>query len=528
MPTKTIPLGGSVGARFVNTTISPQLGTQLLNNIIPIDYTDEEGNRFRKLYSRPGFSSQIVNTVATYHITRGVLWTGVTPTTLAAPGVLVYAEHNGTDVRLYQWDSAATLLGTYAAAYECVGIQETIISNVANLTLNMRLLAAPYTQTALFFPTGGALTQIVDADFPTNNIGPFAHMDGFAFIMDLNGNIWNSDINSLSAWTATSFTGSTSAPGGGIGVYKIKTYIVGFRSNSIDFYENTGNAAGSPLTRIPQAAISLGAIHSGSILQVGDEIYFIGRSTPGKFGVYVLSGFTAKKISTAALDAILRNLLISNTTETAIRGGSYAVIPTGSRMIGAASMHGQTIVFLAIAQAQTMGSVPQNVYGYVVGIDDPTWLQFTYASIPTVGPQAIFGAGASTFCICPNEGITAAYTSTSNDLLQDFVSSSTQPFGWSIYSHKITRGTGRRKYCRRLQFISDKEVVSVGTAFATVAYSDDDGANFTTLGTVDLARDSPSMGPGGAYVQRIWQMYSTASAPCLLDRVEETYDIGPI
>src|SRR3990167_4901128 len=156
-----------------------------MENFAPVLDEPTIGGKSRiRLMKRRGYQNLLVAPAAGYTIDEALEWTGLAGTGTSpstGSGVLVYTGYKlDTDIKLYKWDTSETTLGTFATAgYVCVGIQETLISGTANQTINIGLAASPFTQKLLFFPNGGALTEVTDAQFPATSIGKGVHMDGY-------------------------------------------------------------------------------------------------------------------------------------------------------------------------------------------------------------------------------------------------------------------------------------------------------------------------------------------------------------
>jgi len=183
-----------------------------------------------------------------------------------------------------------------------IWFSETMVTTTATF------LALADNGRAWYYPDGGALTEITDTDFPTKQTpaltptGNFVHMDGYAFIACTNGQIWNSDLNSVSGWTANNYVSAAGKPDGLIGLAKKGDYIYAFGTLSCDVYYNAGNATGSPLSPVKGASFSIGALNQYCILPFRDSVVWVGVSAEGGIGVYILVGESPKKISTGLVD----------------------------------------------------------------------------------------------------------------------------------------------------------------------------------------------------------------------------------
>lgn len=166
----------------------------------------------------------------------------------------------------------------------------------------------------------GTWTEIVDADFTgltkvTNIVG----MDGYLFIGTSNNRIYNSDLNTATAWQALSFLTASDVPGNLMWLGRVKNYLVAFKQYSIEFYENTGNPTpGSPLTVQKALRKSIGLAAKSSVQYVADGIIFMGQTEQGHLGVYKLrfDDLSLEKVSDYFIDSIMNmaNSYTNNST----------------------------------------------------------------------------------------------------------------------------------------------------------------------------------------------------------------------
>lgn len=149
------------------------------------------------------------------------------------------------------------------------------------------------------------IAKIVSANFPgTLNktlAGAFVFLDGFTFILDTLGNIYNSDINSISAWTSTSVLNSQSSPDAGVGLGKVGNLIASFGPISVEFFQNAGNQVGSPLISWGRPLL-VGCADANSILNADDTIYWVGGYPNDQKQVMRLKGLTAEPLSDGVVD----------------------------------------------------------------------------------------------------------------------------------------------------------------------------------------------------------------------------------
>lgn len=384
-----------------------------------------------------------------------VVWTGVTQDTSSAPNG-VFAFLNRSTHALVLLNTLGNSVGTsISSVTDPVFLSETLISGTANLSI-IATKTSDSLPHAWFFPTGGSFTEITDGDYPANQspalttVGNMVHMDGFAFIMTTNGKIFNSDLNSLANWSATSFLSCDSIPDGGCGLARLGNTIYAFGRGSIEPYQNAGNPNGSPLRRNGNVIISHGAVPSiglPSIIQAADAIYFIGTDlSAGTTGVFRLTS-GIQKVSTAAIDKILRQ------------------INANAGFAGSFSMGGMTHILLNIGF--TSGALYAPVYCVETGA---WWYMVTGTSVKWW--EACLGtyAGKSYF-VTAQKTNTGIYETNSN-----FVDDS-EPFALVFLTENLDNGSKKRKTCRSFELVCDSQSTPGNTE---ILWSDDDYQSFNT------------------------------------------------
>jgi hypothetical protein len=157
-----------------------------------------------------------------------------------------------------------------------------------------------------------SLTQIVDVDFPDQLgtpdylTGPMVQLNRITYVMGKSGKIYNSDYNSITSWNGAGVADAAMYPDQGIGLCRYKHHIVAFKENSIEFWNDVGNAApATPLSRTDQAFIKFGCISPRAFINIDDTLYWVARSSSGVSGIYNLQGYTPQKITTQDGDAII-------------------------------------------------------------------------------------------------------------------------------------------------------------------------------------------------------------------------------
>lgn len=463
-----IPLFGS----HINRNVNPSSFSgkdQLFVNCYPqIAKNTISGKVSVYMNKRPGNTGTLTPDTGYTANKAAVVWTGAT----AIVNPLIFSFTNGSN-KVQVWRLGGQIGGDIAtsAAPVCVSLSETLISGVANLVTTV---IDGSTQEGWFFPEGGAWTQIVDGDYPAATytlVGDPVHMDGFMFVMDSLGGINNSDINSLANWTANQRIVAQSMPDGGVGLARLKNTVVAFGKASIEFFQNAGNASGSPLSPIGNTVKRIGAFDGNSgfnktIFQSGDTVYFVGIDSESRaVGIYRLKTFEPEKISTEFVDALL--------------GAA-----TGPSLRGVITMHGMTHLLTNVLHGGgALGSLAFCVdtgYWWFMSLED-SGVDIRAA----IGNQFVVNADATR-----NRKIYA--TSTASPVYQD----DSGTYSLIIRFAGDDFGSGDKKFVQHYDLVADNQ--SSGTT--TLARSANDGSSYTTIGTFDMTQSRKRITRCGSFI----------------------------
>jgi hypothetical protein len=158
------------------------------------------------------------------------------------------------------------------------------------------------------------LSTITDTDFTSIDlVAGGVSLNGYLFVMDKDGKIWNSELNSPTTWNAD-FIGSDIEDDAGVYLAKHDNHVAAISTNSVQFFYDAGNPVGSPLGLRQDVVFSIGAVESRSVAATNDVVTFLGRESGGTIGLYVLEKFQITKRSTDSIDRFIGHAY-SATTE---------------------------------------------------------------------------------------------------------------------------------------------------------------------------------------------------------------------
>lgn len=497
MTTRRIPLVGSLSNRNPNPG-SFLTKDQIFTNCYPeIQKNPVTGTSRVYLNKRPGMSQSAVVTTTVNNGSYGCcLWSSSSSS--ASPSVFSFA--GSALAKIFRQD--VTQVGAdISNVNTCYFLNDTSVNGVGTLT-GIFADSGTGAKEGWYFPEGGSWTQITDSDFPTNLTPYIAHMDGYMFVMGTDGKVTNSDLNSVSTYTAGAYITAQSMPDGGIGVARYKNTIVAIGKYSVEFFRNAGNPTGSVLVPVKDALIRIGGIDQGgarTIFTYGDTVYWIGiNPESGARGVYRLNGSQAEKVSNPYIDKRL--------SEDTIQGFS-----------GAFNSHGMSHILMATGS--------QSAPAYCV--DTNTWWNFQTFGDGGSGPvlQAVVGSivgadSAANYFSDTNIGSNRIYTM---DAAVPVYQDATSTYRMLVRTETIDFGTDRKKFYQKFKIIGDRQTTN---SPVSVAYSDDDYATSTSAGTIQMSSTVNVLTRLGSSKRRAWYLEHTTTTPFRAEAIELDFEVG--
>jgi len=162
----------------------------------------------------------------------------------------------------------------------------------------------------VFTVATSTLAEVTDANYPGYTTPGFVVLDDYGFVMDPDGNIYNSANADFTTWPGD-YIAAQFENDGGVALAKQGLYIVALGYYTTELFFDAGNATGSPLSPVQQGVFNIGCAHGRSIGQVENSLIWVAQSkgqgqatTKGRF-IAKLDGTSYAKISTPDIDRIL-------------------------------------------------------------------------------------------------------------------------------------------------------------------------------------------------------------------------------
>lgn len=376
------------------------------------------------------------------------------------------------------------------------------------------------------------IAKILDSDFVTSGsaISAFVDLDGFLFYTTDNGNIWNSDLNSVTSYSSTSFASPNMAPDPPVAIARSANAIVVLGSASKEAFYNAGLATGSPLQRSAQYFERIGTLDQRSVTTLENDIYFASTPYEGDLGAYRISGLNATRISPPAVDRILGTAAIGGAIYAAsfrLGGYPYAAFIVSTAADGPASdllLETGDMMLLETGDLILLEDTPAQVASFVRMLVTNAFLK-VWSEWDCNQATFIDGiaSGTANALYATSRFNTGGYVYTINptangDIWQD----QGVTFTTEIRTARIDHGTSKKKFINGLRLNSDQQ--TAGTV--SMYFSDDNYVSWEGPFTLDLTQPRPYVPRlGSHYGGRAYKFVHAYNGPFRAESIEIDFEV---
>ena len=355
------------------------------------------------------------------------------------------------------------------------------------------------------------IQQITDPQFPSNIVGGGVSLDGYLFVMDEDGIIWNSDLNDPTAWTATNFLGSAIAEGEGIYLALHNNHVCALGLKNTEFFYNAGNPVGSPLQRRQDVSHTVGPLNRSSVIATEDRVTFVGSET-GQWGLYTVESFQMRRVSPSSINYALTTLVRPDAGRAMLLASSWIgehlmFYMTFTNSSGSSYVYEQTLVY----------DMTRNLWSKfetnLAGIDAFAVIDTTYDSS---------GFGNETGVIFANGDVVDIQRSNTGGGVIDFASQAggTENVECTILLPDSDFDTITNGFCHRMAVVGGKVSENLdSSAVINIDWSDDHYRSFSSLRTVD-ATGNKSIPRLGRFKRRAFRLNFATSDLMRIEAIE--------
>ena len=335
------------------------------------------------------------------------------------------------------------------------------------------------------------VTDITDADMPAGPISPVS-LDGYVFIIKSGTDeIWNSDVDAPTAWTANSFLSAEMYPDNLVALSRHLNYIIAFGTFSTELFYDNENASGSPLRRTDSGATKVGLAARDSVAQADKRTLFVGQSNIGEPSVWMFDGLTPAPVSTEFIDKIL--------------------VTEGSNLTNA-------VAWICRHKGHTLYILNLNARTLAYDLDEKVWTDWSINSASThaVLPFKYATQGANNVILVLHNTDGKIYK-----LDKDTFTDDAGAILVDIITARVNFKSLRRKRMFKVELMADKE--SSGTV--TLQWSDDDYQTWSNSRSLDLTT-RPYTKACGVFRRRAFRLQHSTNAAFRAQALEIDYSEG--
>ena len=398
------------------------------------------------------------------------------------------------------------------------------------------------------------VTQITDADYPSNTTRGCAFLDGRFFVMATNGDIYQSALENAASWSALEFIGTQIEPDSGVYLAKHNNYIAAFKNWSTEFFYDAANATGSILAPVQNAAFKIGVASDSSVKEMAGTVVFMGQTRDGfGRGIFRLNGMSPEKISTPQIDKILNADSLATVYSWGANVGSHMLYGLTLVTTGVTLVYDFTTqlwsfftylessgVNKTVTAVTTAGVATSAAHGYSDGdivliastnADFNGWHVATDITTDTFQLQAtgtVFsGSGTATKHTETYFPVITSTSANGKQYMQHATSGALYEFSQSVYTDpigaiaarirtpKMDEKTTRYKTMSKAELIGDKV-----SSMAVIRYSDDDYATYSNFRPVDLNATKSDIRRLGKFRRRAFEVLHVKNALLRLEAIE--------
>lgn len=334
--------------------------------------------------------------------------------------------------------------------------------------------------------TPGVLTQVTDPDYPAKTVPGAVYLDGYFFVMDKDGTVYNCDLENPDSWNALNYITAEAEWDKGVAIAKHQNYVVALKDWTCELFYDAANPTGSPLSKVSNATVQIGCAQGYSTVQFHGGLIFMSKTRERGRSVHFFppNSIDPQEIASASIQRILN---AADLTTVRAWGGKL-----GGRIL------------------YVLNLVTANI-SLVYDFTSQTWAQWTSDNAGTEGyfKYGFYATdGNRDFLLHETTGEIFTFTP---DVYQD----NGADIKVLCRTKRIDTGGTNRKTMRALTVVGDELQTAV-----SVSLSDDDYQTFSTPRDVSLSTLPPRLLRLGMFRSRSFDVRHVDNTPLRLARLD--------
>jgi len=431
-----------------------------------------------------------------------------------------FTNFNGTIVGVSKNKFYSNILtGTFLAnADGSTGSAYSFANSIATPT---KLFVHSDTFAYVYDSSGPSFTQVTDVNYPAATVPGAVWLDGTYYVMDTSANIRGSNLNDVTTWNPLNSIQAQIEPDAAIVLARQLSYVLAFKSSSVEVFYNAGNATGSPLARQTGSKLNYGCANAATLQELDGALIWVGASKNGKQVVLRLENLTPTIVSTPAVERLLTG------SSPAFMWSFTLTIPGHSFYIINDSLSKVSLVYDTVEKLWYIWTTQS-------GINLPF-----YTSAVTYGAAFTCYVGGGTNQGGIATGPSGVYSVQLTGTDYSFTASNTidTPFNFDIYTSIFDGKTRRRKYLKVLDVVADVPMVTWDSSnqpalqskgLLQIRHSDNGYKTWSNFRSIDLTLNRPRLLDCGTFISRSYHLRYKVNTPLLLQAIEMQVEEGTL
>lgn len=423
-----------------------------------------------------------------------------TTVTIASETITLTGHTYSTGNSVVYSKGGGTVIGglVEGTTYYIIKVGANTIKLAANVTdanagtaINLTSVGAGTTHTLT-----GAVTATATASlnsFPTPHNVSATFIDGY-IILSKGSDVYSCDLDTPSKWSSNNYLSAEMFPDPIKSLSRQNNQVCVLGGNSIEFFYDAANAAGSPLSRNDSTTIQMGTCAPQCVIGNEKYIFYLSQSDSGGRAAWLIDGFSPKKVS----DEYIERILDAEANMDQVQGYGLRT-------------KGHLFYFInLVSQNRTL----------VYDSDEKLWHEWSSNS---AGSHTVFNCSH----MSDNSTGMAYVLHTSNGCVYTLNPNAYQDDSTAILVELVTNKYDMDTYHRK--FMSSVKIV--GDSYATtnditLQWTDDDYKTWSNEKTISLSDSFPAFHRLGAFRRRAFKLKHSSNNPLRLESLECEYTEG--
>lgn len=328
--------------------------------------------------------------------------------------------------------------------------------------------------------------------FPNFTVPGFVFLNGFTYVMDVSGTIWQTATqNQVANWGALAFIQAATDADFAVQLARQLIYIVAIKQWTTQFFYDAGNPTGSSLSPVPGAQYSFGCLSSDTFQDLDGTLFWATQSKDATYRIVKIENLQAEFVSDAAVEKQLD-------------------LGPGSQWYSVVYQHAGHRWYM-------ITNITTNVT-MVYDIGEKLWYLWTDFQgnfYPVIGRTSPLNGQE-----WHQMGATGAVYQLAPDYVFPNDSGNIVPV--DIYTPNFDAGVDRVKTLSQMRFNADQTPGSK----LFVSFSDNDYGSFNTPRLVDLSKERPYLNDEGSFYRRAYHFRHYANTKFRIRSADLQMDIG--